>query len=241
VTEARISASPAVFVAVVTGGGAVGIANYTAMLGIGVALRMRRSGVAVDAGETREVRGNLMAIVADRSMMRNREERPVIECGAQPTGSCVAAGGVAGEWESSGNVIGDGATEGLRALPSGLMAAVAGGVCRGKRVVAIDVAGGAGRFGGIGVSAGQRPASGAVIEFPVGPEQRVMASGALRGREAGGDVIGDLATKGLRAGPIGLVAAVAIGVGGGQVVIVADVTLRAGGDLSGRRHLMGAG
>lgn len=96
--------------AVVASGGAVGVADYAAVLGIRVALRMRRGGVAIDAGETCEVRRNLMAIVALGTMMRNREERPVIEGGAKPTGSGVAAGSVAGERESGGNVIGDGAT-----------------------------------------------------------------------------------------------------------------------------------
>ena len=165
--------------AVVARGGAVGVADYAAMFGIRIVLRVRRSGVAIDASETREVGRNLVAIVALRTVMRNREERSVIECGAEPTGSGVAAGSVAGERESRGNVIGHGATEGLRALPGGLMAAVAGGVCGGERVVAIDVAGRARRFGGIGVSAGERPASGAVIELAVGPEQRVVAGGAL--------------------------------------------------------------
>ena len=121
------------------------------------------------------------------------------------------------------------------------MAAVAGGVCGSERVVAIDVAGGAGRDGGIGMSASQGPASGAVIEFSVGPEERVVASGALRGGEACGDVIGDVAAEGLRAGPVGLVTAVAIGVGRSETIVAADVTLSAGGDHPGRRHLVRTG
>src|SRR5580704_11264138 len=121
------------------------------------------------------------------------------------------------------------------------MAAVAGGVCGSERVVAIDVAGGAGRDGGIGMSASQGPASGAVIEFSVGPEERVVASGALRGGEACGDVIGDVAAEGLRAGPVGLVTAIAIGVGGSETVVATDVTLGAGGDHTCGRHLVRAG
>lgn len=59
-----------------------------------------------------------------------------------------------------------------------------------------------------------------------------MAGGALRGGEACGDVIGNIAAERLGAGPGGLVAAVAIGVGGGEVVVVVDVAIGARGNFS---------
>ncbi len=67
-----------------------------------------------------------------------------------------------------------------------------------------------------------------MIESGVSPRGRVVALRTQRRGEAGRDVIGDTATHGLCAVPVGLMAAVAIGVGGGEAVIVVDVTLGTG-------------
>ena len=86
--------------------------------------------------------------------------------------------------------------------------------------------------------AGQRPASAAVIEFSVGPEQRVMAGGALCRREAGCNVIGNGTAERRGAVPIGLVASDAGSVGRSQRVVAAQVALRAGRNFSGWSELM---
>jgi hypothetical protein len=67
-----------------------------------------------------------------------------------------------------------------------------------------------------------------VIKLAVGPGDRVVAGGAKGGGKSGSNVIGNNSTESLRAVPIGLVAAVAIGVGAGEVVIVVDVAERTG-------------
>jgi len=126
----------------------------------------------------------------------------------------VATGGVAGGRKTCGNVIGNRAAERLRALPRREVAAIAGGIRRSQRVVAIDVARRTRSLGGVGVRARQGPARGAVIKLPVGPQNRVMASGTLCRREAGRDVIWYRAAERCRAVPIGLVAADTSGVGG---------------------------
>ena len=84
--------------------------------------------------------------------------------------------------EASGHVVGDDATESLRAGPSGLVTAVAIGICRGESVVVVGVAVGAsGDFTGWRklMGAGERPTSGAVIEGGGGPGNGVVAGGAI--------------------------------------------------------------
>lgn len=83
--------------------------------------------------------------------------------------------------------------------------------------------------GGVGTDEGE--ASGGVVEGGISPSSCVVALGAERSGEASGDVIGHIATESLRAVPIGLMAAVAIGIGGSQAVIVIDMALcaRSGG------------
>jgi len=68
-----------------------------------------------------------------------------------------------------------------------------------------------------------------------------VAGRALRCGEPSLDVIGHVAAQSLRVVPVRGVAAVAIGVGGCQSVVVADVALRAVGDRARRRHLVVAG
>lgn len=103
--------------AVVAGGGSVGITGYAAVSVVRLRLLVRRLRMAVDASKAAEVRGDLVAVVAHGAVVRDREEWAVIESCAEPGGGVVAAGGVAGGRESRGDVIGYGTTEGLRALP----------------------------------------------------------------------------------------------------------------------------
>ena len=76
-------ATAAVLVAVVAGGGAVDETAYAVVLVDRLSLLVCRGCVAIDAGETGIVGGNLVAIVAHRAVVGNGEVR-VIESGAQP-------------------------------------------------------------------------------------------------------------------------------------------------------------
>jgi len=133
-------------------------------------------------------------------------------------------------------VVRHGATERLRAQPSRLMAAIAIRTRRSKAEwVGAQVACGAGRGY---VRTLQRPTRGAVIELAIGPQQRVVAERALRGREARRNVIRYRTTERLRAQPGGLVAAIAVRVRCGEGVVVAHVAVGAGYDFSGGRILV---
>ena len=79
---------------------------------------------------------------------------------------------------------------------------------------------------------------GAVIKRRVQPASRIMASRALRSREACRHVIRYISTQGLRALPCRLVTSIAIRVRGRQRVIVVDVAIRAGIHLPRRRQLV---
>ncbi len=234
---ARMLAVTTVLVAVVTSGGAVDeICNAVVLVG-GGDLLVCGGGVAVDAGKAGVVGGNLVAVIANGAVMGNGEIR-VIECGVEP-GRCGVAG-VAGGGEIGRDMIGDEAAEGLRAVPVGLVAAVAGGVGGGEGIIVVHVAIGAGgdRRTGRGrhlVRASERPSGGAVVKLAVCPGDSVVASRAERSGELRGNVVRHEAAEGLRAVPIGTVAAVAVGVGGGEVVIIVEVAEGAG------RGGMGAG
>src|SRR3974390_2257786 len=102
----RILAPAAVLVAVVANGGAVGVPVDTAVLTVGTRLGVIVVGVAIDASKAGEIGGNLVAVVADRTMVRNREVVGVIKSSAEPAGGVVATGSVASGWESRGAVIG---------------------------------------------------------------------------------------------------------------------------------------
>lgn len=120
-----------VFVAGVTGRGAVNVSAYASMLRIRLGLGMVRGRVAIDARKRRVVCGNEMAIIADGAMVRNREVR-MVERRTKPIRR--DPGRVAGDasgWVLRGNVIWHGAAQGLRALPSSRVAAVTIRICRG--------------------------------------------------------------------------------------------------------------
>jgi hypothetical protein len=90
-------------VAVVASRGAVDeICNAVVLVG-GGDLLVSGGGVAVDAGEAGIVGGNLVAVVANRAVMRNGEIR-VIECGIEPT--CCGVAGIAGGGETSSEMVG---------------------------------------------------------------------------------------------------------------------------------------
>ena len=69
--------------AVVTGGRAVNVPAYTVVLWVSLCLGMGGLRVAIDAGKGRVVRGNQVAIAANRAVMRNRE-KGVVEGRAEP-------------------------------------------------------------------------------------------------------------------------------------------------------------
>src|SRR5271165_5502791 len=68
-----------------------------------------------------------------------------------------------------------------------------------------------------------------------------MTGGALGSGEARGDVVGHVAAKSLRADPGGLMAAVAIRVCRGEIIVVADMAIGARGNLPSGSELMRAG
>ena len=200
------------------------------MLVGGLRLLVRRCGVAVDAGETGIFGGHLVAIIADRTVMRNREIG-VVKGRTQP--GCGGVTGIAGCRVTSGKVVWHRPAQGLRAGPSSQMAAVAGGVRCCQRIVVIHVAiGAADDFrssrGRHLVCARQCPPGGAVIKFSIHPGGRVMAGGAQGSWERSSYVVWHGSPERLRAGPIRGVATVADGVRAGEVVIVVDVAQRAG-------------
>ena len=147
--------------------------------------RMRHSGpvcssarVAIDAGKLRVVRGNLVAIIAHGTIVRDREPG-VVESRAQPARRCVA--GIARCGISCRNVVWHGTAQRLRTVPFRQVAPITGRIRRGERIVVIDVASGAGLHAasrGYYMSAGQGPACRAVVKPAVDPEQRVVASRA---------------------------------------------------------------
>ena len=65
--------------AVVAGGGAVGITVYAVVNIVGLRLLVRRLRVAVDARKVAEIRGHLVAVVAHRAMVGNWEKGRVIK------------------------------------------------------------------------------------------------------------------------------------------------------------------
>jgi len=142
-----------------------------------------------------------VAIIANRTIVRNREPR-VIEGGSCPRGRRVAR--VAGGRITRRNVIRHRAAQSLRAVPIRLVTAVARCIGGVQRIVVASVAEVARRGE---VSAGQGPARGRVIECAVGPGDGVVARGAHRSWVSHCNVVRHGAAKSLRAVPVGGVAA----------------------------------
>ena len=105
------------------------------------------------------------------------------------------------------------------------MAAVASRVGGVQVVVVAHMAQGTGRCK---MRAGQRKAGGSMIECPVGPCCCVVTGRTLRRRVGQGHVIRYRTAERLRAVVVRRVAAVAIGVGACEVVVVADMARDAG-------------
>ena len=105
------------------------------------------------------------------------------------------------------------------------MAAVASSICGGEAVIVVDVAKIAGRSR---MCAGESPARRRVIEHAGVPGGGVVTGGTEGTGETGCNVIWNVAAESCRAVPGGLMAAIAIGVGRSEVVIIVHVTLSAG-------------
>ena len=128
---------PSTFVAVVTGSCAVNVPTYTVVLRVSLCMIMGGLRVAIDAGKRRVVRGNQVAIAANRAVMRNRE-KGVVEGRAQPRRrvmATVASRGIAGS-----NMIRNWSTQCRRTLPCGNVAAITGRIPYGQSVVVVGVA-----------------------------------------------------------------------------------------------------
>jgi hypothetical protein len=185
--------------------------------------------VAIGAGVDFASRRELVQIL-------QRESGGVVIPGGSPI-----RGGVAGRalrrGESSGNVVGNRATEGGCAVVFVFVATIAIGVGGSEIVIIVHVAIGAGRGG---MHAGEGPAGGAVIEGGGGPGNGVVAGRAIGGGEgsARGRVRrivgllpgGEVAT--------GIAAIVGLNL---QRVIIVDVARGAVGGFTGRRELMRIG
>ena len=171
--------------------------------------------------------------------IRQREARgAVIKLAVRPNRDGVAGGACRrSRREVRGHVIRHVSAQRLGAVPRRQVAAHAVRVRRSQSVIAADVAQGAGCRG---VGADQCKARGAVVKLAVRPVDHVVAGGALRCREARGNVIRNIAAESLRAGPGRLVAAVAIRVRRGKCVVVVDVAVGAGVYLAGRCQLVRA-
>ena len=123
--------------AVVAGSRAVNVPAYTVVLWVSLCLVMGRLRVAIDAGKRGIVRGNQVAIAANRAVMRNRENG-VVEGRAQPRRGVVAT--VARRGITGSNVIWNCSTQRSRTLPCGNVATVAGRIRGSQSVVVIGVA-----------------------------------------------------------------------------------------------------
>ena len=175
---------------------------------IDVALRARHRGMCVGQGETRA------------GMVKGR---------SSPAGGVMASGALRHR-ETGGDVIGNTATQGLRAVPilqmTGRIPAIVG--LNGQSEVVADVTGGARRRGGRDVHPGQGEASHAVVERgQIGPCNGVVALRAIRCGE-GGPRGGMRRIVGLLPGSEVAACIAAVGRSDLQIIVVVDVALRAG-------------
>jgi len=184
------------------------------------------------------VRRNQVAVRTDRAIVRNAEPG-VIKGRTQPArGDPRSVAGDASGRVQRGNVVRHSTAKSHGTLPSGLVAAVAIRVRSSKAEwVGAHVARSA---GGGHVRTLQRPARRTVIELASRPEHGVVASRALRGREARRDVIRYRSAERRGALPSDLVTAIAIRVRYCEGVVVAHVAVGAGHDFTGRCQLMRA-
>jgi len=138
---------------------------------VGLGLLMSSLGMTIDAGKTRVISGNLVAIIANRLVMRNGKIC-MVESGAKP--GCRGVASVASCWIARSHVIRDAAAQSLRAVPIGGMASIARRVCGRETVIVADMTEIAGRRE---MYARKRPARSTVIECARFPGRRVVAGG----------------------------------------------------------------
>jgi len=208
--------------AVVAGSGAVRVPADASVLVVRLCLCMVHGRMAINACKLRVVRRDLVAVRAHRAMVWNSEPG-VIKCRPCPRGRRVA--GVAGRRIAGGDVVRDGAAERLRAVPIGLMAGIASSVGGRQRVVVAHMAQVA---GGRKMRARKRKARGSMIKRSVGPCCCVVTGRTLRRRVGQSHVVRYRTAERLRAVVVRRVAAVAIGVGACEVVVVSDMARDAG-------------
>ena len=208
--------------AVVAGSGAVRVPADASVLVVRLRLCMGCGRMTVDTRKLRVVCRDLMAIRTHRAVVWDSEPG-VIKRRPGPRGRRVA--GVAGRRIAGGDVVRDGAAERLRAVPIGLMAGIASSVGGRQRVVVAHMAQVA---GGRKMRARKRKARGSMIKRSVGPCCCVVTGRTLRRRVVQGDVVRYRTAERLRAVPVRRVAAVAVGVGACEVVVVADMARDAG-------------
>ena len=132
--------------------------------------------VAIDARKLRVIGRNLVAVRANRSVVRDRKPG-VIKGRPCPRRRRVA--GVAGRRITRCLMVRDRATHSKGAVPIGLMAAIASSVGGRQRVVVADMAQVA---GGRKMRARKRKAGGSMIKRSVGPCCCVVAGRTLRRR-----------------------------------------------------------
>jgi len=234
--------------------GVVRVSAHASVIRIRVLLvRMRRVPrvARIDAGKDRVIRRINVAIRARRAVVRNPEVR-VVEDSTKPRLSHPrrVARGASGRI-GRGYVIRNITAVGLRVRVISLVAAVTIGGWIAGCVIAAEVAvrarihhwpdgscdRGARRQH---VRPLQGESRGAVVKLAVCPQNGVVAGGTQRSREARADVIGHVSAKGGCAVPGRLMAAIAIGVGRGEIVVVICVTVRALIYLSCRSQLVRA-
>ena len=234
--------------------GAIDVTAHAIVIVIRIRLiRMRRIScmASVDTGKDRVVGRIDVAIGTARPVVRNTKIRMVEDCTRPGRRHPSGVAGSAGSRIGSSDVVGDVGAVGLRVGVVRLMATVAIGGGIAGRVVAADVAVRASvnhrpdrssyrRAWREHVRALQREAGGAVVKLAVGPHHGVVAGRAKGSRETRGDVVRNVSAVGWRAIPGGLMAAVAIRVGRGKVVVVVDVAVGAGVHFSCRSQLVRA-
>ena len=208
--------------AVVAGSGAVRVPADASVLVVRLCLCVVHGCMAINACKLRVVRRDLVAVRAHRAMVWNSEPG-VIKRRPCPPRRRVA--GVAGRRITCCLMVRDRASHGKGAVPIGLMAAIASSVGGRQRVVVAHMAQVAGRRK---MRARKRKAGGSMIKRSVGPCCCVVTGRTLRRRVVQGHVVRYRTAERLRAVVVGRVAAVAIGVGACEVVVVSDMARDAG-------------
>ena len=205
--------------------------------------------MAVDTREHRIVRRDLVAVRANRAVVRNAEIR-MVEHRPQPGGG--HPGRMAGRASCrirSGHMIRNRGAIVLRARKIGLVAAVTirrrvtGGVVAAQMAVGARIDHWPNRARNRRawwqhMRTLERKARRAVIKPSVGPKNRVVARRTHGGREPCGNVVWHTSPDRRRALPRRLMAPIAVRVCGSEGVVVTDMAIGAGHDFACRRQLV---